>query len=111
MATFYLNPYNGNIDQSTNAGLKLLLKLTEGHKEDAKLKLSQLNVKNLMSAFESDARKFRWCALVNVVMSNGTGQYNKFILKIFSEVNVGMVKKQARTTWGDRAAVFGDNLP
>ena len=45
-----------------------------------------------MSAFESDARKFKWSALVNVIPSDKTGQYNKSILKNFSEVTVNMVK-------------------
>ena len=111
MATFDLNPYNGNINLSTNNGLKLFLKSTEECKEDAKLKFLQSNVKNLMSAFESDARKFGWSALVNVVLSNGTGQHNKSILKKFSEITVKMVKKQATTTWGYCAAASGNNLP
>ena len=50
MATYDLNPYNGNINLSTNDGLKLFLKSTEEHKGDARLKCSQSNVKNLMSA-------------------------------------------------------------
>ena len=83
----------------------------EERKEDTKLKFSQSNVKHLTSAFESDAHKFGWSALVNVVPSDGTGQHKKSILKNFSEVTVEMVKKQARTTWGDRAAAYSNNLP
>ena len=81
IATFDLNPYNGNIDPSANDGLNLFLKSIEEHKEDTKLKFSQTNVKNLMSAFGSNARKFGWSALINVVPSDRTGQNNKAILK------------------------------
>ena len=49
--------------------------------------------------------------LVNVILSNGTGQNNKSILKNFSEVTIEMVENQARITWGDRAAAFGNDLP
>ena len=45
MATFDLNPYNGNINLSTDNVLQLFLKSTEEHKEDAKLKFSQTNIK------------------------------------------------------------------
>ena len=55
MATFDLNPYNSNINLSLNDSIKLFLKLTEKRKEDAKLKSSESNAKNLMSSFESDA--------------------------------------------------------
>ena len=37
---FNLNPYNGDLNPSTNDGLKLFLKATEERKEDAKLKIS-----------------------------------------------------------------------
>ena len=67
MAPFDFNPYNGNINPSTIDSLKLLFKLTEKCKEDPKLKFSQSNVKTLMSAFESEAPKFGWSSLVNVV--------------------------------------------
>ena len=111
MATFDLNLYNVIINPSKNYGLKSFLKLTEERKEDTKLKLLQSNVKNLMSAFESDTHKFEWSTLVNVVPSNGTGQHNKSVVKNFSEVTVEIVKKQARTTWGDCAAAYGNNFP
>ena len=73
MATFDLDPYNYNINLSTNDNLKLFLKSTEEHKEDVKLEFSQTNVKNLTSAFKFDAHKFGWSALINVVPSDGTG--------------------------------------
>ena len=93
MTTFDLDPYNSNIHSRTNDGLKLFLKSTEECKEDVKLKFSQLNVINLMSAFESDARKFGWSALVNIIPSEGTGQHHKSILNNFSEVTTKMVKQ------------------
>ena len=93
IATFDLNPYNGNIDPSANDGLNLFLKSIEEHKEDTKLKFSQTNVKNLMSAFESNARKFGFSAFVNVVPSDGSGQNNKSTLKNFSEITLEKVKK------------------
>ena len=55
---YNLNPYNGNINPSQSEGLKLFLKATEEQKDDLKIKIAQLNVKNIMSAFESDSRKF-----------------------------------------------------
>ena len=55
---YNLNPYNGDINPSTNEGLKLFLKVTEEKKDEQKLKISQTSVKNIMSAFESDGRKF-----------------------------------------------------
>ena len=45
MATFDLNPYNGNIIPSKNDGLKSFLNAKEERKEDAKLKASQSNIK------------------------------------------------------------------
>ena len=73
MATYDLSPYNGNVNLSTTDGLKLILKSTEERKEDTKLKVLQINIKNIMSAFESDTRKFGWSTLVNVVPANATG--------------------------------------
>ena len=98
MVTYDLNPYNGNINASMNDGLKLFLKVTEERKGDARLKCPQPNVKKLMSALESDTRKFGWSALVNAVPSNATGQNLKSILKNSSEATIKMAKKQARTT-------------
>ena len=71
---FNLNPYNGDINPSTNEGLKLFLKATEEKKDDLKLKISQSNVKNIMSAFESDARKFRWSSLVHIIYINDANE-------------------------------------
>ena len=64
---YNLNPYNGNINPSQSEGLKLFLKATEERKDDLKIKITQLNVKNIMSVFESDSRKFGWSSLVHIV--------------------------------------------
>ena len=111
MATFDLNPHNGNINLSTNDALKLFLKLTKECKEDAKLKISQSNVKILMSAFESDVHKLGWSALVSIIPSDKTEQNKKSILKNFSEVTIKMAKKKARMIWGYNTAAFGNDLP
>ena len=81
MATFDLNLHNSNINPSTHGGLNFFLKSIEERKEDAKLKVLQSNIKNIMSAFESNAHKFGWNAHVNVFPANVTGQNNKLILK------------------------------
>ena len=64
-----------------------------------------------MSTFESDARKFGWSVLVNVVPSKVTEQNKNFILKKILEVPHKQVKNQVRTTWEDCAAAFGNDLP
>ena len=107
---YNLNPYNGDIDPSTNEGLKLFLKATEEKKEEQRLKISQTNVKNIMSAFESDARKFGWSSLVHIVPINDAAD-TKSIIKDYTSVTLAQVKKQARATWGDRAAAFNDAVP
>ena len=58
MATYDLNPYNGNINPSTPEGLKLFLKTAEERKGYVRLKCSQPYIQNLMRALEYDARKF-----------------------------------------------------
>ena len=73
MATFDLHLCSSNINPSTNDDLKIFLKLTKEHKEDEKHIFLQTNVPNLMSPFESDARKFGWNAFLNVVPSDRTG--------------------------------------
>ena len=89
----------------------MFLKTTEEHKGDARLKCSQPNIQNLMSALEYGARKFEWSALVNVIPSDANGQHLKYVLKNFSEITVEMVKKQTRTIWGDRAVAYNNDLP
>ena len=107
---FNLNPYNGDINPSTSEGLKLFLKATEEKKEEQKLKISQTNVKNIMSAFESDARKYGWSSLVHIVPINDAAE-TKSIIKDCTSVTLSQVKKQARATWGDRTAAFNDEVP
>ena len=63
-----------------------------------------------MSVFESDARKFGWSSLVHVVPINATGEATS-IIKNYTTVNILQVRKQARSTWGDMAADFNDELP
>ena len=92
-----LNPYNGDINPSTNKGLELFLKATEEKKDDQKLKISQTSVKNIMSTFESDAPKFGWSSLVHVAQINNAGE-TKSILKDYIYVTLSHVKKQARAT-------------
>ena len=67
--TYNLNQYDGNINPSTTEGLNFSLKATEEKKQDSQIKISQLNVQFIMNSFSSDARKFGWGILVNVVPS------------------------------------------
>ena len=107
--TYNINLYDRNIKLSTTEGLKSFLKSTEERKQDSQLNISRSNVQSIMDAFFSDARKFSWGVLVNVVLTTA-GENLKSILANFTEVKLKHVKKQARTTWGDTAADFNDNV-
>ena len=76
---FNLNPYNSDINPCTNERLKLFLNATEEKKDDKKLKISQSNVNNITSVFESDARKFGWSSLVHIVRINDANDTQSII--------------------------------
>ena len=63
-----------------------------------------------MTSFESDARKFGWGSLINIIPFDALGDTH-LILRNFTEVQLDEVKKQARITWGDSTVNFGDDLP
>ena len=107
---FHLNPFNGDINPSNADGQKLFLKATEERKDDKQMKIDQSNVKLIMTAFESDARKFGWGSLVNLIPFDAIGGTRSILLN-FTEVHLDEVMKQARTTWGDTTARFEDDLP
>ena len=70
---YNLNPFDGDINPSNADGQKNFLKCTEERKDDKKLKIDQTSAKRIMTAFESDARKFGWGSLVNIVPFNDAG--------------------------------------
>ena len=111
MTTLYnLNPYDGNINPSSTDGQKLFLKATQSLDKEKQIKVTQSNVQKIMDIFSADARKFGWAALVDVVPTTATGNPMS-ILQNFTELTLDHVKKQARETWGDRAANFDDDVP
>ena len=89
---FNLNPFNGNINPSNADGQKLFLKATEERKDKKKMKIDQSNVKLIMTVFESDARKFGWGSLVNILPFDALGGVHS-ILCNFTEVQLEKVKK------------------
>ena len=60
------------------------------------MKIDQSNVKLIMNAFESDARKFGWGSLVNIIPFDALGGTHSILLN-FTEVYLDEVKRQART--------------
>ena len=103
--SFNSNPYCSDINPSMNEGLKLFLKATEERKAENRIKISQSNAKTIMTALQTDARKFGWGPLVNIVPINEDGD-TKSLIKQYNEVTLLDVKRQARITWGDRTAAY-----
>ena len=74
------------------------------------MKIDQSNVELIMTFFESDARKFGWGSLVNIVSFDALEGAHS-ILRNFTEVQLDEVKRKTRITWGDPTADFDDDLP
>ena len=107
---FNLHSFNGKINPSNADRQKLFLKATDERKDEKRMKIDQINVKLIMTVFESDARKFGWGSLVNILPFDALGGVHS-ILCNFTEVQVDKVKKQARITWGDTTVNFDEDLP
>ena len=54
-----------------------------------------MNIKNIISAFESDTHKFGWSYLAHVVPINIVGEIES-IIKNYTSAAIVQVKKQAR---------------
>ena len=90
--------------------IDFFFKAMEERKDNQKFNISQANVKNIMSVFKSNASKFGWSFLVQIVPFE-SAEETKSIIKYYTSVTIKQVKKQVRSTWGDRAAGFDDELP
>ena len=107
---FDLSRFNGDINPSNVYRQKLFLRAIEERKDDTKLKIDQINVKLIMTTFESEARKFGWGSFVNIILFDDLGGVHS-ILRNFAEVELDEVKKQESTTWGDTTIGFDQYLP
>ena len=91
MAQYHFNPYYGNINPSTGDGQNLYFK-AKGRKEDQLLKICHQNVKNIMSRFEGDVRKFGWSSLINAIPTTAAGDNNS-VIKTCNLMTTEHVKK------------------
>ncbi len=64
---FVLNPFKRDITPDTPEGSMLLIKATEGPKEDKRIEVSQGNCKAVVAVINSLASQFGWGFLVNLV--------------------------------------------
>ena len=108
---FQMDPYDGDINPATAEGAKLFTKATAARTN--LLTLSQDKAKEVVSAFEEDAREFGWGAMVHkvqIVLDNNNA-LKKSILKDYRQVKLDRVKKEAERRWGTENLPFEDPVP
>ena len=108
---FQMDPYDGNINPGTAEGAKLFNKATAAR--TTLLTLSQDKAKEVVSAFEEDAREFGWGEMVHKVqiVPDNNNDLKKSILKDYRQVKVERVKKEAERRWGAVNLPFDDPVP
>ena len=97
MATFLLNPFLGDINPGTAEGAKLYTKAINS--PDEKLNICQKNARDIQTFFETDSSNFGWGLLIGNI-ETGAGPDRKSILTDSKELNLEVVQKYARNTWG-----------
>ena len=108
---FVNNPYQANFNLSDKVGAQLYIEATKSFSADKRIDVSQKNVTKFLDQMKSDARKFFWSPLINLVDTNITGNAKKQILEDFDPLSLNDVKKQAERIWSNPQASYDDPLP
>ena len=111
LVQFVNNPYQANFNPSDKVGAQLYIEATKSFPEDKRIEVSQKNVTKFMDQMNSDARKFFWSPLINLVDTNVAGDAKKQILEDFDSLSLEDVKKQAERIWNNPGASYNDPLP
>ena len=111
MTSFVMNPYLGDVNPGTTEGLKLYNKSIEARSE--KIEINQENARDIQTIFEKDSSDFGWGpAISSVQIDNLTPPTTKSLLSKAREINLTMMQKLARRTWGNLTGLtWTDPLP
>ena len=103
------NPYQANFNPADANGTKLWIAATKAFENDKKIAVKQNNVTVFMDQMKSDARKFFWSPLLNLIeTSDGT---KKKLLEDFDSISLEDVQKQATRIWHDANATYATAVP
>ena len=108
---YQMDPYDGDINPGTTEGAKLFSKATQARSE--LLTLTQEKAKEILSAFEDDAREFGWGTMVHKVqvVADLDNDLKRSIFKDYRSVKLFHVKKAAERRWGNATSPFEDPVP
>ena len=111
MTSFVMNPYLGDVNPGTTEGLKLYNKSIEARSE--KIEINQENARDIQTIFEKDSSDFGWGpAISSVQIDNLNPPTTKSLLSKAREINLTMMQKLARRTWGNLTGLtWTDPLP
>ena len=104
MTSFVMNPYLGDVNPGTTEGLKLYNKSIEARSE--KIEINQENARDIQTIFEKDSSDFGWGPAISLVQVDDlTPPTTKILLTKAREINLTMMQKLARRTWGNLNAL------
>ena len=99
MATFYANPYHGNINPSDATGLKLFQAATKPRDDADRLSCKLTTAQEFLDAMKEDSLNFGWGLLIDTV-TDGTDLLS--ITHDFDTITLEMVRNHMSDTFYDR---------